>query len=156
MSAKITCRFNSEWDGGFVVTTSARLDLETGAITDVEVADPYDDEGNVLDHLERQFVDFADMEGEFLAAENDDNDYEVPGIEAVHASLESAGRLPMAVLKDLWGLLSERSVNNDGRLSERFLQFPAGTHREDVWHWFESKNPDFSVALALGVDAPAP
>ena len=156
MNTKISCRFNSEWDGGYVVSTAACLDLETGAISDIEVVEPIDDEGCELESLDRQFVDFLDMEGEFVVAENDDNDYEVPGIEAVYATLDAAERLPMGVLRELWALLGDRPVNDEGCLGEWFLSFPEGSHREDVWRWFESKNPDFSAAAAMGVDAPTP
>lgn len=34
-------------------------------------------------------------------------------------------------------------------LEEAFLHFPAGTHREEVWHWFEAQNPDFVVGEVM-------
>jgi len=30
-----------------------------------------------------------------------------------------------------------------------FLHFSVGTHREDVWRWFEAQNPDFLVTDAM-------
>jgi hypothetical protein len=30
-------------------------------------------------------------------------------------------------------------------IEEPFLEFQVGTHREKVWHWFESQNPKFLV-----------
>ena len=30
-------------------------------------------------------------------------------------------------------------------IEEPFLHFPVGTHREEIWHWFEAQNPDFIV-----------
>lgn len=33
----------------------------------------------------------------------------------------------------------------DGAIEEPFLHFPAGTHREDIWRWFEAQHPDFVV-----------
>ena len=34
-------------------------------------------------------------------------------------------------------------------IEEPFLHFPAGTHREDIWHWFESQHPEFIVGEVM-------
>lgn len=47
-----------------------------------------------------------------------------------------------------WRLLGDVPVNEDDELEEAFFHFEAGTDRSDVWAWFESKNPEFSVAKA--------
>jgi hypothetical protein len=62
----------------------------------------------------------------------------------------AAGALPERDLKKLWDHLGTVAVNDDGSLQYDFLHFPHGTDREDVWHWFEAENPQFSVAKAMG------
>ncbi|MYM92479.1 hypothetical protein GTP90_01235 [Rugamonas sp. FT81W] len=34
-------------------------------------------------------------------------------------------------------------------IEEPFLHFPAGTHREEIWHWFEAQHPDFVVGEVM-------
>jgi hypothetical protein len=52
----------------------------------------------------------------------------------------------------LWLRLGGVPVTEDGvYLDGPFLHFPVGTQREDVWRWFESTFPGFSVALAMGL-----
>ena len=48
-------------------------------------------------------------------------------------------------LNKLWGQLGNVPVNDNDELDADFLHFPKGTHREEVWHWFEDQNPEFSV-----------
>lgn len=48
-------------------------------------------------------------------------------------------------LNELWELLGDISTNDNDEIEEKFLQFSIGTHREDIWHWFEDMNPKFSV-----------
>ena len=43
-------------------------------------------------------------------------------------------------LEKLWGILGDVPVNDDDEIVERFMNFPAGTHKEDVWHWFDEKH----------------
>lgn len=45
----------------------------------------------------------------------------------------------------LWSMLGDCCVDEDGVLEDPFLLFPAGSDREDVWHWFESV---FSLSVA--------
>lgn len=41
-------------------------------------------------------------------------------------------------IKVLWGWFGDIPMDPETEcLDEAFLHFPAGTHREDVWHWFE-------------------
>lgn len=53
-----------------------------------------------------------------------------------------------AAAKQLWAEFSDVPVDQNEELEEPFLRFPKGTHREDVWHWFEA-NFDLSVATDL-------
>lgn len=45
---------------------------------------------------------------------------------------------------DLWREF-DIPISEIERIEERFLTFPIGTHREDVWHWFEET---FDLTLA--------
>lgn len=45
----------------------------------------------------------------------------------------------------LWEALGNVPIDDDGDLVEPFMDFDAGTPREDVWHWFEDVCPDFQV-----------
>lgn len=37
----------------------------------------------------------------------------------------------------------------DGAIEQPFLHFPAGTHREEIWHWFETQHPEFVVGEVM-------
>ncbi|MCM1102024.1 MAG: hypothetical protein NC398_11640 [Acetatifactor muris] len=43
-------------------------------------------------------------------------------------------------LEKLWRILGDIPVNDNDEIMERFIDFPAGTHKEDVWHWFDEKH----------------
>lgn len=53
----------------------------------------------------------------------------------------------------LWDRLGDVPTFPEGEqvdcIEEPFLHFPAGTHREDIWHWFESMNPRFLVGEVM-------
>ena len=53
------------------------------------------------------------------------------------------------VLNELWIDLGNIPTAFEGddvdKIEEEFLHFPIGTHRETIWHWFESMNPAFSA-----------
>lgn len=34
-------------------------------------------------------------------------------------------------------------------IEEPFLHFGIGTHREDIWHWFEAQHPEFLVGKVM-------
>jgi len=57
------------------------------------------------------------------------------------------GRLirPLGGLYTLWDQLGEIPIDSDERIEAEFLHFEAGTHREEIWHWFEGQNPQFVV-----------
>lgn len=57
--------------------------------------------------------------------------------------------IPIITLFVLWRLLGDIPVNDDGFIEESFLGFPVGTHREDIWHWFEDSNSDFIVGEVM-------
>jgi hypothetical protein len=58
------------------------------------------------------------------------------------------GPLPLSTLYALWKKLGDVPMAdrvNAECLEEEFLDFPPGTHREEIWHWFEARNPAFIV-----------
>lgn len=73
----------------------------------------------------------------------------------VRQAQEQRAHKCMAELDFLWNILGDLPTNDDGAIEMPFLDFPRGTPRETVWHWFESQNPAFSVAQHMGLaDAP--
>lgn len=42
-------------------------------------------------------------------------------------------------LEKLWELFGNVVINNDDEILEEFLGFPAGTGREEIWHWFDER-----------------
>lgn len=43
-----------------------------------------------------------------------------------------------AYIEELWSEFGEVTMNPETELIEsEWNDFPAGTHREDIWHWFE-------------------
>lgn len=52
----------------------------------------------------------------------------------------------MKKIKDLWVQFGEIPMNPETEcIEEEWHGFPAGTFREDIWHWFEEK---FNVSVA--------
>ena len=41
----------------------------------------------------------------------------------------------------LWEKFKGYAVDEDDCIEEPFLDFPKGTPKEDVWHWFEDNGP---------------
>ena len=60
---------------------------------------------------------------------------------------------PMTELNSLWYDLGDVPTTYEGDdvdcIELPFLHFPVGTHREEIWHWFESQNPEFIVGAQL-------
>lgn len=74
------------------------------------------------------------------------------GEQAGHREAASglASRRSLDELKALWAQLSDVPIDADDCLDADFLHFEDGTPREDVWAWFESQHPEFSVAEMQG------
>lgn len=49
-------------------------------------------------------------------------------------------------VKVLWQTLGDIPIDGDERIEQSFKHFPAGTHREDIWYWFED---EFNVSVAV-------
>lgn len=71
----------------------------------------------------------------------------------------SKAKMTLAALYALWDKLGDVPTEFDGDnvdcLDEPFLDFAAGTPREDVWHWFEAQNPGFIVGDVMQGIRPA-
>ena len=49
-------------------------------------------------------------------------------------------------VKELWGKFGDIPMNPETEcIEEPFMHFPIGTHREEIWHWFEET---FNVSVA--------
>lgn len=48
----------------------------------------------------------------------------------------------LCTLSELWEMFGDIPVNNDDEIEEDFLNFPAGTPKFDVWHWFDERCPN--------------
>ena len=45
-------------------------------------------------------------------------------------------------LQELWNELSDIPVNENDEIEEDFPDFPSGTDKFDVWHWFDERCPN--------------
>lgn len=54
-------------------------------------------------------------------------------------------------LEKLWKQFEDLPMDPDTeKIEEPFLSFPAGTDREDIWHWFDERHSkDISVPIAV-------
>lgn len=54
-------------------------------------------------------------------------------------------------LKELWEMFGDVPMNPETEcMEEAFLGFPAGTHREEIWHWFDERYSKGVYALMYG------
>lgn len=54
-------------------------------------------------------------------------------------------------LEELWVELSDVTIDPETeRTEEAFLHFPAGTDREDIWHWFDERHSKGVAYLLYG------
>lgn len=50
----------------------------------------------------------------------------------------------------VWSKLEDIPIDKDEQIEIKFMDFEVGTHREDIWHWFEDYY-DVSVASLMGL-----
>lgn len=50
--------------------------------------------------------------------------------------------IELLTLRQLWKIFGAIPVNNDDEIEVEFLNFPAGTSKLDVWHWFDERCPN--------------
>ena len=50
---------------------------------------------------------------------------------------ESVGVRSLENAKKLWEEFGNIPITNEEKITQTWNQFPKGTHRENIWHWFE-------------------
>lgn len=61
-----------------------------------------------------------------------------------------------AALKELWDAFGDVPMNPETECMEApFLGFPAGTHREDIWRWFDERHSKGVAYLMYGGAGPS-
>lgn len=53
-------------------------------------------------------------------------------------------------LEQLWGAFGDIPINDLDEIEEPFLDFPVGTYRFDIWHWFDERYSKGVYFLAYG------
>ncbi|SRR5690606_15394043 len=83
------CYFNSVWDGeSVVITTDAKIDLDSGRVFDIEPADGVDDEQAEVETLDREYIDFDGIGAEFEVEAGQDGDYYTVDLQSVLSMTE--------------------------------------------------------------------
>ena len=54
----------------------------------------------------------------------------------------------MKKAKLLWEKLTDIAIDENDNIDQDFLHFKKGTHKFEIWHWFEDEF-DLSVAIDL-------
>lgn len=57
---------------------------------------------------------------------------------------EESKEIKLMAAKDLWNNF-DVPIDKNECIEEEWQHFPAGTHREEIWHWFEEV---FEVSVA--------
>ncbi len=86
MSETIPCRFHSEWDGGYVVSSDATIDLESGKIVDIGQVDA----DVFVSNLDREYVTLAGSDTEFEVDGISGDEYRVANYDRVRQAIEAA------------------------------------------------------------------
>lgn len=69
-------------------------------------------------------------------------------IQNVDAEIETIFKTQEELMIAMWKTLTDVNIDEDERIEQNWFVFPIGTHREDIWHWFE-ETFDISVAEDL-------
>ena len=111
-------------------------------------------------HLEDNRIDFIKDDNKFIEAEynavftycvncmyniskEDMKEIESRGLSGAYIERKNY------YIRDLWEDFGEVPMNPDTEeIEESWLDFTAGTHREEIWHWFEEQF-DISIAKDL-------
>lgn len=71
---------------------------------------------------------------------NTPHDYSLDEYSVFCTSCESLCR-QVATLPELWSMLGDIPVDEDGNIEEPFMTWEVGTDREEIWHWFDEECP---------------
>ena len=72
------------------------------------------------------------------------------GHEHLQYSLDHTGKFSPREMKILWELSGDIPIGQSKHIKEEFLGFPVGTHRFDIWTWFDKRYPRGLMSLAYG------
>lgn len=85
------CTFNTLWDGeSTLISTDAKVNLETGCVSDIQVMDGLTEDGSQVETLDREYIDFVGVDGEFAVKDQGDGNYVVVDLPALIEALERA------------------------------------------------------------------
>jgi hypothetical protein len=83
------CNFNSVWDdGALTVMMNAKIDLASGRISEIERVRVEHDDGREPNALDRFYISFDELDGEFEVERQDDEDLYVRDLDAIKALIE--------------------------------------------------------------------
>lgn len=51
----------------------------------------------------------------------------------------------LLTLIELWDLFGDIPIDRNDKIEQKFLSFPIGSDRFDIWAWFETQNPEFKI-----------
>lgn len=98
--------------------------------------------------------DTYDMPKIVLANENLVKFYAELGYDVKIRKQESAIAARDKALEELWKCFAEVPVNpKTDTICETFIHFPAGTKKEDIWHWFDERHSKGVAYLLHGENA---
>jgi hypothetical protein len=74
-----------------------------------------------------------------------------------HQLYNSSALIPLSTrdreLEELWEEFADVPMNPETEeMEEPFLHFPAGTNREEIWHWFDERHSKGVVYLLYGTE----
>ncbi len=74
-----------------------------------------------------------------------------------HQLYNSSALIPLSVrdreLEELWEGFADVPMDPETEeMEEPFLHFPAGTNREEIWHWFDERHSKGVVYLLYGTE----
>lgn len=78
MAKEIKAEYNSVWDGGYIVSTECKINLDTGLVTP-DIAD--ESETEEVEILDREYIQFAGKD--FDVSADAANDYRVVDIDGL-------------------------------------------------------------------------
>lgn len=76
-------------------------------------------------------------------------------VASLEGQMETVKFMPLkqrdAELEKMWDEFTDVPMNPDTeKMEDTFLHFPAGTPREDIWHWFDERYSKGVAALLYG------
>ena len=54
-----------------------------------------------------------------------------------HSEIEMEFRTQNELVEAMWKTLTDINIDEDEYTEQNWFVFPIGTHRDDIWHWFD-------------------